>query len=155
MHVVDVDVMDGEAAESVFAGLDQMVTRGADVVGAVAHGERGFCGDENAIALAGDGLAEDFFGEAFGVDVSGSKRLTPASRQMSTRRVASPTSLAPQALKNSLPPPNVPAPKLSTGTCWPERPSCLNSMAGWMLRGSRRIHPPVARRELELERAED
>src|SRR5271154_661969 len=51
---------------------------------------------------------------------------------MSTRRVASATSLAPQALKNSLPPPNVPAPKLSTGTCRPEWPSCLNSMVDWM-----------------------
>lgn len=60
-----------------------------------------------------------------------------------------------QALKNSLPSPNVPAPNLSTGTCRPERPSCLNSMAGWMLRGIRRIHRPVARRELDLERAED
>ena len=39
----------------------------------------------------------------------------PASRQMSTSRVASATSLAPQALKNSLPPPNVPVPKLRTG----------------------------------------
>src|SRR5579862_5997370 len=70
-----------------------------------------------------------------------SKRLTPASRQMSTRRVASATSLAPQALKNSLPPPNVPAPKLRTGTCRPERPSCLNSMvAGWMFCEMRWIH---------------
>ncbi len=52
----------------------------------------------------------------------------PASRQMSTSRVASATSLAPQALKNSLAPPNVPVPRLSTGTIRPERPSRLKSM---------------------------
>ena len=54
--------------------------------------------------------------------------VSPASRQMSTSRVASATSLAPQALKNSLPPPNVPVPRLSTGTLNPEPPSCRNSM---------------------------
>src|SRR4051812_46205667 len=52
----------------------------------------------------------------------------PASRQTSTRRVASATSLAPRALKNSLPPPNVPVPRLSTGTLKPEPPSCLYCM---------------------------
>ena len=36
----------------------------------------------------------------------------PASRQTSTSLVASSTPLSPQARKNSLPPPNVPAPKL-------------------------------------------
>ena len=54
--------------------------------------------------------------------------VSPASRQMSTSRVASATSLAPQALKNSLPPPNVPVPRLSTGTLKPEPPSCRYSM---------------------------
>src|SRR5579864_1397306 len=58
-----------------------------------------------------------------------SKRLTPASKQMSTSRVASATSLAPQALKNSVPPPNVPVPKLRTGTFNPDLPSCRNSIA--------------------------
>src|SRR6476660_5694128 len=57
-----------------------------------------------------------------------SKRLTPASKQMSTSRVASATSLAPQALKNSVPPPNVPVPKLRTGTFNPDLPSCRNSI---------------------------
>src|SRR5580693_4427657 len=47
---------------------------------------------------------------------------------MSTKRVASATSLAPQARKNSLPPPNVPVPKLNTGTFKPDLPSCRNSM---------------------------
>jgi hypothetical protein len=53
---------------------------------------------------------------------------------MSTSRVASATSVAPQALKNSFPPPNVPVPRLRTGTLNPEPPSCLNSMMDvpWM-----------------------
>src|SRR5580698_1362583 len=57
-----------------------------------------------------------------------SKRLTPASRQRSTIRVASSTCVLPQALKNALPPPKVPVPKLKTGTRIPERPSVRNSM---------------------------
>src|SRR5580765_703528 len=57
-----------------------------------------------------------------------SNMLTPASRQMSTRRVASLTSVAPHALKNSLPPPKVPVPKLRTGTLKPESPSRRNSI---------------------------
>jgi hypothetical protein len=39
------------------------------------------------------------------------------------RRVASATSLLPQALKNSVAPPKVPAPQLRTGTRRPEWPS--------------------------------
>src|SRR5258706_1554291 len=54
--------------------------------------------------------------------------LTPASRQMSISRLASLTSLAPQALKNSLPPPKVPVPSVSTGTLNPELPSCRYSI---------------------------
>src|SRR5438034_10968078 len=58
-----------------------------------------------------------------------SNMLRPASRQTSTSRVASAKSLWPHALKNSLPPPKVPVPRLSTGTLKPEPPSCLNSIA--------------------------
>src|SRR5258707_393329 len=47
---------------------------------------------------------------------------------MSTRRVASFTSLLPQAWKESPRPPKVAVPKLSTGTFNPEEPSCRNSM---------------------------
>jgi hypothetical protein len=52
----------------------------------------------------------------------------PASRHTSTKRVAPATSLAPQALKNSVPPPNVPVPKQSTGTLNPDRPGCRDSI---------------------------
>ena len=71
MEVVDVDVVDVHAAEAVFAGLNEVIARGAGVVGAVAHGEGGFARDEHAIAFTGDGFAKDFFGESAGVDVGG------------------------------------------------------------------------------------
>src|SRR5689334_8770202 len=54
--------------------------------------------------------------------------VTPASRQMLTRLVAPAASLEPQALKNSLPPPNVAVPMVRAGTVNPEPPSCLNSI---------------------------
>ena len=47
---------------------------------------------------------------------------------MSTSRVASATSVLPQALKNSPLPPKVPVPKLRTGTLKPDWPSCRYSM---------------------------
>ncbi len=53
-------------------GVDQMIARGADVVGSVADAEGGFGGDQNLVAIAAfDGFAENFFGEAVGVDVGG------------------------------------------------------------------------------------
>src|ERR1035437_8045052 len=61
-----------------------------------------------------------------------SKRLTPASKQMSIRRVASATSVLPHALKNSLPPAKVATPKLRAGTLRPEPPSKRYSMPLWM-----------------------
>src|SRR5262245_53026894 len=57
-----------------------------------------------------------------------SNMVTPASRQMSTIRVASLTSFAPHGLKKSVWPPNVPVPKVRTGTFNPELPSCRYSM---------------------------
>src|SRR5437764_5500607 len=58
-----------------------------------------------------------------------SKIVRPASRQTSTRRVASAAPTVPQCLKNSLPPPNVPVPSVRTGTAKPDPPSCLYSMS--------------------------
>src|SRR5262245_14181921 len=86
---------------------------------------------------------------------------TPASRQMSMRRLASLTSLAPQALKNSLPPPKVPVPSVSAGTLKPELPSCLYSMAQ-ILSGARQrlvvlfrsVDARIDRMVRELDRAD-
>src|ERR1700758_3997160 len=60
----------------------------------------------------------------------------PASTQISTRREAPATSVSPQALKNSFPPPNVAVPRLSAETLRPEPPSRRYSMADWMPRCS-------------------
>src|ERR1700730_6759935 len=54
--------------------------------------------------------------------------LSPASRQMSTSRVASATPESPHALKNSFDPPNVPVPRLRTGTVNPDAPNNRYSM---------------------------
>src|ERR1700742_137816 len=51
-----------------------------------------------------------------------SKKFKPASRQMSIRRRASTTSVVPH-FENIFTPPNVPVPKLKTGTFRPLRPS--------------------------------
>src|SRR5260221_1081613 len=72
--------------------------------------------------------------------------LTPASRQTSTRRFASATSLAPQALKNALPPPNVPVPNVSAGTIKPDAPSCLYSNRLLLVDGLCRAHARAHRR---------
>ncbi len=65
------------------------------------------------------------------VDVApNSNMVSPASRHTSTSRVAPATSLAPQALKNSVPPPNVPVPKQSSGILKPDRASCRDSIVG-------------------------
>src|SRR5215470_7827145 len=73
----------------------------------------------------------------------------PASRQTSTRRVASATSLAPHALKNSLPPPKVPVPRLSTGTLKPDPPSRLYSIRLLLLEvGARQGGNRVVRRSI-------
>src|SRR5437868_446627 len=53
---------------------------------------------------------------------------SPASRQISTSRVASPAPAFPHDLKSSPVPPNVPVPRLSAGTLRPDPPSCLYSM---------------------------
>jgi hypothetical protein len=48
--------------------------------------------------------------------------------QRPTNRDASSACVFPQALKKSPPPPNVPVPKLSTGTFNPDAPNCLYSI---------------------------
>src|SRR6185295_1413182 len=70
--------------------------------------------------------------------------VSPASRQISTSRVASATSVAPHALKNSLPPPKVPVPRVSAGTMNPEPPSRLYSIRISSLLLSRQSRRPHA-----------
>src|ERR1700733_8949876 len=61
-----------------------------------------------------------------------SNRLTPASTHTSTILLASSRLVSPTALKNSVVPPKVAAPKLSAETFSPEFPSVLYSTPDWM-----------------------
>src|SRR5271156_1687112 len=65
-----IDVIGFEAAQAAFDGVDQMEARRADVVRARTGFECGFGGDENFVAAAGNGAAENSFGFAVGVNVS-------------------------------------------------------------------------------------
>src|ERR1700754_593481 len=62
-----------------------------------------------------------------------SKRLIPASVQMPMSFLASATSVSPHALKNSVPPPKVAAPKQRLETFKPELPKSRYSMNHWIL----------------------
>ena len=63
-----------------------------------------------------DGLAEDFFREAVGVDVGGVEEID-AGLHADINELARFLDVGfAQALKNSVPPPKVPVPKQSTGT---------------------------------------
>jgi hypothetical protein len=71
---VELEQIDVIGAESPQRGLDrdeQMLARGAVVVGAVAGREGRLGRDQDPIALAGDCLAEDLLREAIGVDIGG------------------------------------------------------------------------------------
>src|SRR5690349_36693 len=57
-----------------------------------------------------------------------SNKFTPASRHSPTSRAASSVWVLPHVLKNSLPPPKVAVPYVSTGTFSPAPPSCLYSI---------------------------
>src|SRR5205823_3814583 len=128
----DVDVIGVEAAEAVFECAPQMIARGAAIVRTIAGGEIGLGGDQHAVALVSQSLGENFLRAAVGVAVGGVEEIDAASRQMSIRRAASATSVSPHALKNSLEPPNVAAPKLRAETLRPEPPRSRYSMAHWM-----------------------
>src|ERR1700739_5022946 len=69
VHVVDVDVIGVEAAEAGFGGADDVIAGGTGVVWPLAETKRGFGGNEKILALAVDGLAEDFLGEAVGINI--------------------------------------------------------------------------------------
>src|SRR5580692_13194970 len=68
-----------------------------------------------------------------------SNKLTPASKQTPTILLASSTSISPHALKNSVVPPKVPAPKLRAETFSPEFPSVLYSTPDWMKRTRQKV----------------
>lgn len=71
VELIEVDVVGLQTFELSFDGFDEMEAAAADVVGALAEAEGGFGGDEDFVAAAFDGGAENFFGEAGGIDVGG------------------------------------------------------------------------------------
>jgi hypothetical protein len=71
VHVVEIDVIGAEPAQAGFAGFNQMMAGGADLVGTVAHLKCRFGGDQDRIAPPGDGLAQNLLGRAFGIHVGG------------------------------------------------------------------------------------
>ena len=77
MHEVHVDGVGLQAPEAVFAGADEVVARRALVVRAVTHRERGFGGDQRAIASAAQRRTEDRLGGAPRVDVRGVEEVDP------------------------------------------------------------------------------
>src|SRR5271168_2058519 len=61
VEMVDVDVVSSQALEAGLTGMHQVQPAGADVVGAVAHGERSFGRYQHLVAAAGDRLPQDLF----------------------------------------------------------------------------------------------
>src|SRR5882757_9388565 len=61
VKVVDVDVVRSQTFETRLAGMNQVMTAGAEIVWALSHGEGGFGGDQNLITAAGNGLTQNLF----------------------------------------------------------------------------------------------
>ena len=71
VQLQEVDRLDAEPLERALDRLQKMLARRAVVVRAVAHRECRLGGNEQAVALALDRLAQDLFGEPGGIDVGG------------------------------------------------------------------------------------
>jgi hypothetical protein len=67
--MIDVYVVDTEAAKAVFAGLDEEGTAGAEVVGLIRHGEGSFRGEEEVVPSTFDGFSQYFFGAAAAIHI--------------------------------------------------------------------------------------
>ena len=71
VELEEVDVVGAEALEGAVDSVEEVDAGGADVVGAGAAAEGGLGGDEEFVAASLDGVAENGFGVAVGVDVGG------------------------------------------------------------------------------------
>src|SRR5262245_7587969 len=70
MHVVDVDVIDSEPPQACVTSSEQMMTRRAGVIRAFAESKGRLGRNQEVVALALYGLAENFLGKSIRVDVS-------------------------------------------------------------------------------------
>src|SRR6185312_8034134 len=75
VQVIDIDVIGAESAQAGFAGLNEVIARGAEVVGAFSHAEARFGGNQHRAAATGDRLAENLFRGAVRVDVRSVKEV--------------------------------------------------------------------------------
>jgi hypothetical protein len=69
VQLEEIDIVGAEPAQAALDRTQQMVTRGADIVRPLAGAEGRLGRDDDAVAAAGDGLAQDLLGQAVGVDV--------------------------------------------------------------------------------------
>jgi hypothetical protein len=67
--VIDVDIIGAEAAQAGLTGFKDVLTRRADVIWPCTQTKRSLGGDENIVALAFDGFAENLFREAVGIHI--------------------------------------------------------------------------------------
>jgi len=103
------------------------VTGEAGVVRSAAHRHPDLGGHKHLVPAALQDLAQDLLGQAAGVDVGRVDEVDPASRHMSTWRLASATSVDP-TLANGPRPPKVIVPMVSTDTRKPDLPSARYSI---------------------------
>src|SRR5262249_56225858 len=69
MHVIDVDVVDAETPQARVTGPEQVMTRRADVIRTFAESKGRFGRNQEFVALALYGLAQNFLGKPIRIDV--------------------------------------------------------------------------------------
>ena len=69
VHLVEVDVVDAQAAQAGLAGPDQVVARGAFIVGPLTHREARLGRQHHPVSAALERLTDDLLGPTVGVDV--------------------------------------------------------------------------------------
>src|SRR5882672_8493651 len=75
VKMVDVDVIGAQTAQTGFAGLDQVMSRRAQVIRPFPHPKCGFRGNQNLVAAPRNRFAQNFLREAFRVNVGGVKQV--------------------------------------------------------------------------------
>src|SRR6266576_3750779 len=75
VEMVDVNVVGTQAAQAGFAGLQQVMPRGSQIVGPFAHPEGGLGGNQYILTAPLNGLAQNLLGQSFRVNVGGVKKI--------------------------------------------------------------------------------
>jgi hypothetical protein len=77
VDLVEVNVVDTEAAQAVVHLSEQPATRAAAMIALVAHRQARLRGQHDVVAAAGDGLADHLFRLTAAVDVGGVDEVDP------------------------------------------------------------------------------